>query len=160
MKNAPPREADPGGSGTLAVAAVFCLVFAGYLLVPALGHMRLTNHMVAEGVETQGVTRVCAKARGHAKVVMVDFNDASGKAWTCGGQMKADCDQPNAKRFVVYDPSNPAQCMIGPMAMFKARATGVIGPVAGAFGFFVTFLLCGYHAVKRRRESQAVKAAS
>jgi hypothetical protein len=154
MKNAPPREDNPGGAGSLAIASIFCLVFTIYLGWPALEHLRVANHMVEQGIETQGITRVCTKARGHAKVVLVDFKDGAGKEWTCGGQMKADCDQPKAPRFVVYDPKNPSRCMIGPMVMFKGRATGVIGPVVAAFGFFASFLLFGFHAMRRRRQAK------
>ena len=155
MKNAPPREANPGGAGSLAIASIFCLVFSIYLGWPALEHLRMTQHMVNVGVEAQGTTRICTKARGHAKVVLVDFRDQAGKEWTCGGQMKADCDEPNAPRAVVYDPQNPARCMIGPMVLFKSLATGVIGPVVAAFGFFASFLLFGFHAVRRRRQAKA-----
>jgi hypothetical protein len=156
MKNQPPREERPGGIGSLAIASTLCLVFAIYLGWPAVEHMLTVNYMVEVGVETQGVTRVCTKTRGHAKVVLVDFTDAAGKEWTCGGQMKADCDEPKAKRFVVYDPASPVRCMIGPMVMFKGLATGVIGPVAASFGFFASFVLFGFHAIRRRRQAKTV----
>jgi len=154
MKNAPPREANPGGAGSLAIASIFCLVFTLYIGWPAVKHLHITNHMVAHGVETQGVTRVCTKARGHAKVVLVDFQDKSGKEWTCGGQMKAECGAEKEPRFVVYDPDNPVRCMIGPMIMFKALATGVIGPVAASVGFFASFIFFGVYAVRRRRAAR------
>ena len=159
MKNAPPREANPGGTGTLAIASIFCLIFALYIGWPAVKHLSITQHMVAQGVETQGVTRVCAKARGYAKVILVDFKDAQGKEWTCGGQMKAECGAENAPRFVVYDPKNPSRCLIGQMAMFRALATGVIGPVAASLGFFFSFGLFGFHAVKRRRMARQAQEA-
>ena len=159
MKNAPPREDNPGGAGSLAIASVFCLVFSLYIGWPAVKHLSITRHMVAQGVETKGVTRVCTKARGHAKVVLVDFKDNTGKEWTCGGQMKADCGAPKEPRFVVYDPDNPARCMIGPMVMFQALATGVIGPVAASGGFFLSFILFGFHAVRRRRQALAEQSS-
>ena len=158
MSNSPPFEKDPGGTGNLAIAALLSLFFGLYLLIPATDHVRTVQHMVAHGVQVEGVTRVCTKARGRAKVVLVDFFTELGKEWTCGGQLKAKCGSPKEKRFVVYDPSNPARCMIGPMALMRGMATGVLGPLAGACGFFVTFLLCIAIWWRRRRMGVQAKA--
>jgi hypothetical protein len=157
MSNSPPFEQDPGGTGNLAIAALLSLFFGLYLVIPATEHVRAVQHMIAHGVQVEGVTRICTRARGRAKVVLVDFFTAEGKEWTCGGQLKAQCDTPKQKRFVVYDPSNPARCMIGPMALMRGMATGVLGPLAGAFGFFVSFMLCAVIWWRRRKMGAQTK---
>ena len=61
MKNAP-RGASSGIGPWRSPR--FCLVFALYIGWPTVKHLSITQHTVAQGVETQGVASALARGYG------------------------------------------------------------------------------------------------
>ena len=148
----PELETDPGGNR--AIAAVVCLCFGFYLVVPSLLHHRYVAGIVNHGVEVLAETEACTR-RGpsRARTVLVRFQDENQRLFRCIASIKTKCKNASDKRWVTYKSEDPNQCLVGRKDVLEASWRSALGLVLSGillilFGAYLTY------SVLRMRRAQ------
>ncbi|MBM65168.1 MAG: hypothetical protein CMH55_02915 [Myxococcales bacterium] len=148
----PELKTDPGGNK--AIAAVVCLCFGFYLIVPSLLHHQHVASIVNHGVEVLAETESCSRrGASRARTVLVRFEDAKGKDYRCLASIKTKCKEPFKRRWVTYKSQDPNQCLVGKKEVLEASWRSALGLVFSGillvlFGAYLT------HSVLRLKREQ------
>ena len=138
----PELKTDPGGNR--AIAAVVCLCFGFYLIVPSLLHYRHVAAIVNYGVEVLAETEACSRrGASRARTVLVKFKDAEQRDFRCLASIKTKCKTPPMDRWVTYKKEDPNQCLVGKKEVLDASWRSALGLVLSGillvlFGAYLT----------------------
>ncbi|MBF93915.1 MAG: hypothetical protein CMH58_01990 [Myxococcales bacterium] len=124
----PDLKTDPGGNK--AIAALVCLCFGFYLIVPSILHYRHVAGIVNHGVEVLAETESCSRrGASRARTVLVKFSDENAQEYRCLASIKTKCKTPFKPRWVTYNSADPNQCLVGRKDVLDASWRSALGLV-------------------------------
>lgn len=150
----PDLPTDPGGNK--AIAAVVCLCFGFYLVVPSIIHYRHVRSIITHGVQVKAETEACGRRGGsRARTVLVRFNDEAGVEHRCLASIKTKCNEERNHRWVTYQKEDPSHCLIGRTEVLEASWRSVLGLTLGGFMLLALGAFLTRSVLRDRRAKQA-----